>query len=112
MLTLDVYDRLAQLVAQQQEREIMQELENYAASKKGVTVWRMQPWFCTANTLWGNEGFAHLVAELLSIGAATGLKPGVADLVVRLDALISEGRVPPIAILRHPRVRLSNLLRY
>lgn len=82
----------------------MQELENYAASKKGPTVWRMQPWFCRSEMLAGNEQFAQLLAELLSIGAVTGLKPGVADLVVKLDQIIVEGNAPPVNMLRHPRV--------
>lgn len=87
----------------------LQELENYAASKKGPAVWRMQPWFQRPEVLRGNERFAQLLAELLSIGAVTGLKPGVTDLVVKLDALMLEGNVPPVAILRHPRVHTEAL---
>ena len=84
---------------------MMQELEKYTSSKRSLQVWRMQPWFHTPGLLQGHEALARLLAELLSIGSPNGLKPGVADVVLKIDAQMSTGTKPPVAVIRHPRVR-------
>ena len=85
----------------------IQEVEHEAAVKKGPTVWRMQPLFFTRAQLHGSQAMeaARTMAELLSVGAVTGLKPGVAPLVQKLDAMCGGDDPPPVAIIRHPRVR-------
>jgi hypothetical protein len=87
------------------QRLVDQELEHDAATKKGPAVWRMQPLFYTPAQLHGNEAAAKTMAELLSIAAVTGLKPGMAALVMKLDAMYAGEEPPPVAIIRHPRVR-------
>lgn len=69
-------------------------------------MWRMQPWFHPRSLLQGHEELARLLAELLSIGSPAGLKPGVADVVLRIDAQIAAGTAAPVAAIRHPRVSL------
>ena len=64
----------------------------------------MQPWFHPRSLLQRHEELAHLLAELLSIGSPAGLKPGVADVVLRIDAQIAAGTAAPVAAIRHPRV--------
>jgi len=68
-------------------------------------VWRMQPLFFARAQLHGSEVAARTMAELLSVAAVTGLKPGVAALVQKLDAMCAGEKPPPVAIIRHPRVR-------
>lgn len=84
----------------------IQEVEHEAAVKKGPTVWRMQPLFFARAQLQGSHAMeaARTMAELLSVGAVTGLKPGVAPLVQKLDAVCGGNDPPPVAIIRHPRV--------
>jgi hypothetical protein len=85
-------------------------LEHDAATKKGPAVWRMQPLFYTPAELHGNEVAAENMAELLSVGAVTGIKPGVVGLVEKLDFLCAGEKPPPVAIIRHPRVCILPLL--
>ena len=86
---------------------LLQDLEKYTSSKRSLQVWRMQPWFHPPVLLQGHEELARLLAELLSIGSPTGLKPGVADVVLKIETQISRGAKPPVAAIRHPRVRLQ-----
>ena len=92
--------------------DILQELEKYTASKRSLQVWRMQPWFHPPSLLQGHETIARLLAELLSIGSPNGLKPGVADVVLKIDSQMSNGTKPPVAVIRHPRVSHSTAIYY
>ena len=70
----------------------------------------MQPWFHPPSLLRGHEALARLLAELLSIGSPTGLKPGVAEVVLKIDAQMTTGAKPPVAVIRHPRVSHSAVI--
>ena len=48
---------------------------------------------------------AHVVTELLCIGPAAGINPGVLPLVLNLEALLQDSP-PPVELIRHPRVLL------
>lgn len=52
---------------------------------------------------------ARLVTELLCIGPANGVNPGVLPLVKSLGELYFSDDPPPVQILRHPRVRPCSL---